>query len=172
MHLASRSLALYVFGSRAAIAPDRPPVAAMHALRSTPALFIAGALVGFLSLTGCDSDSGEELTRSDIAGTYGATSFTVEDGDQTVDVLDAGGDLAFTLREDGTASGVLVIPEELNEEGGGNARLLFGGTYALSGNEVTFDHEADTFVRDAVWTFGNGDLRTDTGEITVVLSRQ
>ncbi len=142
----------------------------MHASRSTSALFLIGTLVGALALAGCDSDV--ELVPADIAGTYEATRFTLEDGGQTVDVLDAGGDLTLTLREDGTVSGSLVTPEELNEEGEGNSRLLFGGTYALSGNEVTFDHEADTFVRDVVWTFDEGDLRTDTGEITVVLSRQ
>ncbi|MEP0546295.1 MAG: hypothetical protein ABJF88_05135 [Rhodothermales bacterium] len=144
----------------------------MRIPRVAPAFLLVGVLAAALSLTGCDSDSNDEPTLADVAGAYETTLFTVEIEGRAVDVLAMGGGLDITLREDGTASGTLAIPEELNEEGEGDVRLLFGGTYALSGGEVTFDHEADTFVRDAVWTFHDGTLRAETDEISVILSKQ
>lgn len=129
-------------------------------------LLLVALLVSPLAFSGCDSTDEDD----EIAGAYETTSFTAEIEGETVDVLDAGGFIEMTLGEDGTVSGRLFVPEDL--AGGEENDLPFGGTYAVSGNEVTFDHEADTFVRDVVWTYDDGALRTETDELSVVLQKE
>ena len=119
------------------------------------------------SLSACDSDGTEDTP----SGTYEATLFEVEIDGETVNVLAAGGDLRIDLRNNGTAAGVIIVPDELAEDPG-DTRIEFEGTYSVSGDRVDFDHEADTFVRDADWTYDDGRLETADGEITVVLTRQ
>lgn len=117
-------------------------------------------------LAGCDSADGDLL-----AGTYETTRFLADTDDDArtapTDVLALGGSVTMTLRADGTASGRIVVPASLAEDGEGDTP--FAGTYAASGGTVTFDHEADTFVRDAAWTFAGGRLRTESLGLSVVL---
>ena len=62
-----------------------------------------------------------------------------------------------------------MIPDDPDQPGVDND-LTFGGTYAVSGQTVTFDHDADTFVRDAAWIY-DGDLRTEQNGIVAVLEK-
>jgi hypothetical protein len=125
-------------------------------------------LTSSLILIGCDS--AEDGDENEIAGEYETTLFTAEIEDETVDVLAAGGFIEVTFREDGTVSGRLFVPEALAE--GEENDIPFGGTYTVSGSEVTFDHEADTFIRDVEWMFSDGTLRAETDEISVVLRKE
>ena len=122
-----------------------------------------------VGLVGCDAVD-DAPVADDVSGQYEAAVFEADIDGETVDVLAAGGALTVTLRQGGTVSGRLLIPEAL--AGGEEGDLPFGGTYSVSGNDVRFDHEADTFVRDAVWTYADGELRTSAGGIAVVLERE
>ncbi len=120
-------------------------------------------------LAGCDSAEDNTLT-----GTYATTRFFADTDDDArtpqVDVLTLGASVTMTLRADGTASGRIVVPASLAEDGEGDTP--FAGTYAVSGSAVTFEHAADTFVRDATWTFADGRLRTDSFGLSVVLEKE
>ena len=121
---------------------------------------IALFVLALLALSACDS------TEDSVAGTYTATSFTL-DG---VDVLSQGVSLRMTLTEDGRVTGQFTVPDDLNEPGEPSSYSL-AGTYVVSGSRVTFTQEADTFVRDARWTYSDGELRGAQGEIAVVMRR-
>ena len=85
-----------------------------------------------------------------IAGDYDATSFTA-DG---MNILAAGGSLTLSLGSGGTVAGSMFIPAQV----GGPLQTDMAGTYTLSGNALTIDQAADTFVRDAEWTWSDGVL--------------
>lgn len=141
----------------------------MHTSRLLPYLWFFTLLVYSFASTGCDSaenDGGGER----VTGDYETTQFTAEIEGETVDVLGAGGFIEMTLREDETVSGQLFVPETL--AGGEENDFSLDGTYTVSGGVVTFDQEADTFIRDVEWTFEGRALRTETEEITVVLQQQ
>ena len=124
------------------------------------------ALALLVAATGCDSASDDS-----IAGTYAASQFIATlDSGETVNVLAAGGSITMTLTSDGRASGRLVVPESLAEDS--EPITPFDGTYAVMGDTVTFDHEADTFIRDATWTRSGDQLRTQAFGITVVLGKR
>lgn len=126
----------------------------MIRLRALSALFL------LLPLAACDS------AEDSVAGTYAAASFSVDGRD----VLAAGATLQMTLTEDGRVTGQLTVPESLAEGEGTDYSLA--GTYAQNGSRVTFAQEADTFVRDATWTYTGGELRGVEGEVSVVLRRR
>lgn len=106
-------------------------------------------------------------TMEAVAGTYTATSFVV-DG---TDVLSAGGDLSLTLGAHGSVAGSLFVPPSV----GGGLTADMAGTYTLSGNTLRLEQTADTFVRDATWTWSNGVLdggwSGSGGSVTVTLAR-
>ena len=130
-------------------------------------LMVLAVLLSGVSVAACDSSTEEERR---IAGEYGTVQFTAEIEGETMDVLGAGGFIEMTLREDETVSGRLFIPEAL--AGDEENDFSLDGTYVVSGDVVTFDHEADTFIRGVEWIFENGTLRTETGEISVVLQQE
>lgn len=115
----------------------------------------------FFFIQGCDSSGGGQ----DVGGTYNATNFTVG----ITDVLAAGGSLEMTLR-DGSVSGTFVIPDVLNEPGEPDAVDL-SGSYVVTGRTVRFTQDADTFVRDAVWTFADDALSTTLGSVRIRLEK-
>lgn len=117
--------------------------------------------VALLSAGGCDSSGNDS-----VAGTYAASRFTVGG----VDVLDAEGSLQMTLRDDGSVTGRLTVPESLAE--GEETDYDLAGTYSVSGDRVAFTQAADTFVRDAAWTYGDGELRGAFGDVVIVLTRE
>lgn len=138
-------------------------------------VFLAAALLS----GGCGA-FGSEDDDPDVAGSYTASTFTAKTDTSTVGVLEAGGSLRITLNEDGTASGRLRIPCSLpgacEPDEGDSFDVSFEGIYEVDGRTVTFDHRADTFIRDQEWTYRDGTLRTafedDDVRITVELARE
>lgn len=136
-------------------------------------------LAAAFGLVGC-SAFGSESDGPDVAGSYAATTFTVETDTTTTDALEKGASLRITLNEDGAASGRLRVPCSLPEacepDAGDTFEANFEGIYEVDGRTVTFDHRADTFIRDREWTYRDGALRTafeDGGiRITVELDRE
>ena len=140
-------------------------------------------LLSFALLSACDANDDEADVP--VAGTYRSTAFDVIIRDTTVvafDVHAAGGRIEMTLLDDGAVTdGLIAIPAGLPETEEAAVEIRFGGTWARSGNTVTFDHPTDTFVRGAEWTYDEvaRTLRTDfretsgdTTEIAVTLRQQ
>jgi hypothetical protein len=101
----------------------------------------------FLGVVACGSDP-ILPTVADIAGSYEATLF-VGGG---FDVLAEGGSLTLTFGENGSVSGTLFIPGSA----GGPLTADMAGTFTVSGGNISISQSADTFVRDATWTWNNG----------------
>ena len=144
-------------------------------IRTKHTLLISYILLPLLTifgirLSGCDAIEDGPVTNVDVPGQYEAAVFEADIDGNVVDVLAAGGALTITLREDGTVAGRLLIPEALAD--GEEGDLPFAGTYFVFGNNVRIDHEADTFVRDAVWIYADGGLQASSGGITVHLERE
>jgi len=111
------------------------------------------ALWASIALAGCDSTSPNE----EVAGSYAATTFLyIPTGQQPQDVLAAGGSLAIGLTGDGTTTGTLFVPATIT--GTGDLIESMAGTFTRTGATLTFDQEADTFVRDVTWTVSRNTL--------------
>lgn len=115
------------------------------------------------ALAGCGSNA-LAPTLENIAGTYEATSF-VGGGN---DVLAAGGSLTLILGTDFSVAGTLFVPASV----GGPFTADMTGTFTLSGNTLTISQSADSFVRDADWTWDDGTLEGTFGDGAVRLERQ
>jgi hypothetical protein len=104
-------------------------------------------------------------TMSEVAGDYHATAFT----GGGYDVLALGGSLDMSLDADGTVTGSMLVPAAA--AGGEDFQADMAGTYTLTGNALTFHQDADTFVRDATWTWSSGVLSGSwsgsSGSVTV-----
>lgn len=136
-------------------------------------LFVLLCFVAFAS--GCeDTATPTVITMADVAGSYSATDLRTTTDGSTVDQLAAGSELTLGLNAVGTTTGRLFVPE--GDEDGSDFEADLAGTWSLSGAEVTFDHAADTFIRDMVFTFSDGELRGDETfgdtRVQVVLTRQ
>jgi hypothetical protein len=140
-------------------------------------LRLSSAVLAVLLTVGCNDGTGpgdgDAPTMSDVAGSYQATTLTVEEGGVTTDFLSVGASLEITLSDNGTTAGRLFVPG--GDEGGGDLDVDLAGTWALDGTTVTFNQDADTFVRDMDFEYANGQL---TGEetffdatVSVVLAR-
>jgi len=116
---------------------------------------ILGLGLAVAAANSCSSGTAEPLvdlppTIQNIAGSYSATSFT----GGGYDVLALGGNLQLTLGVDGSLAGELNVPASA----GGPLLADMAGTYTINGNRLTFEQQADTFVRDATWTWTNAVL--------------
>lgn len=140
-------------------------------MTQAPLRFFLAALLAVV-FVGCDADSnpGPVSTGDSVAGRYVATTFEAFALDDADDLLAAGGSLTIDLRSDSTASGLLIVPDVLDEDGDG--QYPFGGTYSVYGDVVRFDHEADTFIRDVDWTYDDGVLRAEESFVRIVLERE
>lgn len=130
---------------------------------------LLGSIVG---LAACD---GPTLPTVDsVAGAYRATTFTVEQGGVTEDILAKGGLINLTLNRDGTTAGRLFAPG--GGEDGSDFDADLTGTWSLTGTLVTFQHEADTFVRDVPFTVSDDRLSAEATfsgvTLRVVLTKQ
>lgn len=107
------------------------------------------------------------LSFDSVAGDYTATTLTV-DGD---DILAAGGTLTMSLGSDGVVSGALTLPASA----GGPLDADLDGIYTVNGSTLTFLQAADTFVRDATWTWADGVLSGEwsgaSGSVSVRMTR-
>ncbi len=120
--------------------------------------FAPAALVLLLACGGSDSFTPTEET---VAGTYEASVFTVTSFNGTTDLLLTGATVDATLAPDGTTSGRLFVPG--GDEDGGDLDADLTGTWTLTGQTVTFNQTADTFIRDVEFIAGRNTL---TGEGT------
>jgi hypothetical protein len=113
------------------------------------------------------SDSPFEATIENVAGAYSATRLTTTESGVTTNQLTHGATLDLTLAADGSTTGRLFIPG--GAEGGGDFDEDLTGTWTLTGKSVTFDHAADTFVRDMPFTAGLDRLSGEAtfGDVTV-----
>lgn len=119
-----------------------------------------------LVLFACDDDA--TGIDEDLVGSYQATTFTVTTDDGTTDVLAEGGSLDITLAADGTTSGTLIIPATQSESGE-EEQASMSGTWSIESGTVTFEQDADTFVRDMGFQASEGRLEGEEtfGEETV-----
>ena len=103
-------------------------------------------------------------------GTLGAFRLMTvgPDGEET-DWLARGASVELRLTADGGTRGRLYVPGA--DEDGGNLDSDLAGTFSVRDGVVTFDHEADTFIRDMPFAWTDGRLRGDEvfGETRVVL---
>lgn len=135
------------------------------------------ALAGAVTLGACEDET-TGLDLEVVAGTYTATTFTVtEDGSAAEDILALGGTLTMTLNANGTTTGSLFVPGGL--AGGGDFLADLEGTWDMDNDgRITFDHEADTFLRDVAFDFDEDDGTLVTTEAAgdaqfdLVLTRQ
>lgn len=138
-----------------------------RSISSVPILVVL--LVGVLA---CGESAGPNSTNG-VVGSYVATTFTLDQGGPLIDLLSAGSSLTLTLTSAGSTTGTLFVPASV--AGGADFLADMSGTYQVVGNTVTFQQNADTFVRDATWSIAGNTLTTTftSGEtITVVLTKQ
>ena len=134
-----------------------------HSLR--PAALALSAVAALMTVA-CEQP-GEPVvpTMAAVAGEYdanesfGALSFTTTAEGETINWLEAGASFSLTLNADGTVSGRLFIPG--GDENGADMDADMAGTWTLLGNTVTFEQDADTFVRDMPFTYIDGVLEGD-----------
>ena len=91
-------------------------------------------------------------TIDTVAGTYTATTFTTTVNGTTTDQLARDASLVLTLTAGGSTSGQLVMSDFIES---------MAGTWLLTGDKVTIDQSADTFVRDMTFTATADELRGD-----------
>jgi hypothetical protein len=91
-------------------------------------------------------------TEGTVVGTYAATAFTVTSTAPPTDLLALGMTLTLTLAADGTTTGRLLMPG--GADNGVDLDEDLTGTWTLSGQAVTFNQGANTFIRDALFTVG------------------
>lgn len=104
---------------------------------------IGGAMVAAAVLA-----CGSETTEPGLAleGNYTATQWQTTGGSGQTDQIGAGSTLNITLNSNGTTTGHLHVA------GSPAFDADMAGTWAKSGNTVTFSQSADTFVRDMPFT--------------------
>ena len=127
---------------------------------------LTAALLGTALLAACDdAPTTVDASMAVVAGSYtaegsfGAITFTseVQGASTTVDWLAAGGSVLLELKQDGTTTGRLFLPFEV-EEGEGPLDEDLIGAWSVANGVITFDHEADTFIRDTRFTYADGVL--------------
>lgn len=131
------------------------------------AIVVSTLLLASWAMAACDEDD-PIGPMAEASGSYVATTFVAKDGD--VDWLADGLTLSIELDDDGTTSGTFFVPG--GGEEGEDVTSDLTGTWTRDGDEVEFDHTADTFIRDVVWTYDDGTLSVDNSELNVVLTRQ
>ena len=132
-------------------------------------------LTVILFLFGC-SENSTEPNVDVIFGNYSSSLFTLAlDGNSPIDVLSAGGYINIELSEDSTTIGELFIPDTLDLTGGGDLKFNLIGQFKLEGNSITFEQNADTFIRNAEWLYSSqkisGNYSKDGVVIEVVLQK-
>jgi hypothetical protein len=125
-------------------------------MRRRASRFVPAALVLLLACGGSDSFTPTEET---VAGTYEASAFTVTSFNGTTDLLLAGATVDATLAPDGTTSGRLFLPG--GDEDGSDLDEDLTGTWTLTGQTVTFNQTADTFIQEAEFIAGRNTLTAE-----------
>ncbi len=106
-------------------------------------------------LSGCDDPAEPALTMADVAGTYTLTRLDATEQGTTTDWVAGGTEATITLNADGTTTGHMFVPGgDIDED----REMDLAGTWSLSESEVTFEHDADTFLRDMTFEYDDGVL--------------
>jgi hypothetical protein len=133
----------------------------------SPARFRVLALTSALMALGaCRSDftSGPDS----LVGTYIAPHiFVTPIGGAPMDLVANGATLKIAIAEDNTTSGTLFIPSGVT--GGAPLQASMVGAVVRTGDVVTFQQTADTFVRDLRWTVYSQTLVVDTQAVDRVI---
>jgi hypothetical protein len=124
-------------------------------MRRKSSRFAPAALVLLLA---CGGDSFTP-TEETVAGTYEASAFTATSFNGTTDLLLAGAIVDATLAPDGTTTGRLFLPG--GAEDGSDLDEDLTGTWTLTGDTVTFDHAAVTFITDVEFIAGRNTLTAE-----------
>lgn len=141
-------------------------------MQLTPIRSLGRILVFGLALTAAACADDPLSPEERVAGEYTATTLTVNQGGATFDALQTGARLDIILRENGTTTGRLFVPQ--GDEDGGDFEADLTGTFTVSedGQRVTFDQAADTFIRDVEFTVQGNQLVSNALGVQVVLTRQ
>ena len=123
------------------------------------------------TLAACDEDNATGLpTEAEVSGSYEATTLTFQAaGGAEVDALAEGAYIEVDLDADGTTTGTYFVPG--GNEDGSDYTADLTGTWTLIADRVRFDHDADTFIRDVVFTYEDGRLVSESESVSVVLTR-
>jgi hypothetical protein len=127
------------------------------------------APVALVFLLACGGSEGFTPTEETVAGTYRASTFTVTSGVGTTDLLAIGATVDATLAPEGTTSGRLFVPGA--DEEGGDLDEDLTGTWTLTGQTVTFNQSADTFIGEADFVAGRNTLTAEgtSGGLSIFL---
>lgn len=123
----------------------------MNRRRSSTAAVVALAAAIF---AGCD-DVPTGPSMAEVAGSYQATVFQIHQGLDTIDILADSGRIDIVLDADGTTTGELFVPDDTG--GGGDFLADLAGTWRIRGSLITFDHSANTFIRDMPFFYDEDD---------------
>lgn len=120
------------------------------------------AFVAIATLAACGDDKkpteNEENPNTSIAGTYTATVFQVTPSNSSmINMLAGGSTLTITIAENMSTTGSLFIPGTIG--GGSDFNASMSGTAVRSGNSVTFQQTADSFVRDLTFAISGKTLQ-------------
>lgn len=117
--------------------------------------------VGLAVVLGACGGDGDSFSPSvdNMAGSYTATTFTVESPAGSTDLLALGATVAVTLATNGTTSGHLFVPGA--GDNGADLDEDLAGTWSLSGNTVTFNQTASTLIQGATFTAERNRLTGD-----------
>jgi len=132
-------------------------------------------LIGLFSLTACDTFEDNGPSRESVTGDYDTETLTVKTDSGTVDALAKGTYIEMKLAPGNEVKegSLFVSPEFTEEDTEGSRRIGFAGTWARpTDSTITFDHQADPFIRDTKWYYDSDTLRTSTSEVKAVLVRR
>lgn len=108
-----------------------------------------------------------------VAGTYRATTFTMEEAGVTTDWLARGASISLTLGGDGTTGGRVFVPG--GGEGGSDFDEDLTGTWELMGTTLRLRHAAATFLREMTFSVAGSRLSAEETfggvDVGVVLSK-
>ena len=115
---------------------------------------ITSSLFLVLFLFACSEDKPTEPTTNDnlakeVLGKYSSPEFKLTlENKAPIDILSVGGYIEIELNEDKTTTGTFYLPDTLNLTGGGEVVADLSGTYTIKNNKISFEHTADTFLRN------------------------
>jgi hypothetical protein len=113
----------------------------------------AAPLALALAVVACgDDEDSLGPTVDDVAGSYTATTFTVNE----LNLLAIGASVSATLDADGTTTGRLLVPG--GGEGGSDLDEDLTGTWELTGSTVTFSQTGSSLITDVEFAVGPGTL--------------
>ncbi|TFG45961.1 MAG: hypothetical protein E4H41_03635 [Gemmatimonadales bacterium] len=135
----------------------RLPILARSFVALSFFLLIAACGDGGPSTTGV---SGNPAHPATVSGTYSATTLLATEPTGSTDLIAEGATISIVLTPSGTTTGSMVVPASFSESGEEEI-LALDGTYSYNAETgiVTFDHVADTFIRDTSWEVDGDELR-------------